>query len=136
MTDSTTKRDALSQAEIRARLRASEHEIQCALVRWCDLQGPPYDLLYANPNGGHRRKSVAAKMKAEGVRAGVPDLTLPVPRGRFGALYLELKRPGKYPTAVQREMIGRLREAGNRVRVVRSVDEAMDAIHEYLNTED
>ena len=63
---------------------ASEHQEQAALFRWAwfaQVKHPALALLYAIPNGGHRHKAVAARMKAEGVKAGVPDLCLPVARG-------------------------------------------------------
>lgn len=42
--------------------------------------------------------SVAAALKAEGVKSGVPDLVLPVPHGNYPGLYLELKVPGRERT--------------------------------------
>lgn len=74
-----------------------EHQEQAALFAWRELakgRHPGLELLLAIPNGGDRHPAVAAKLKAEGVRAGVPDLCLPVPRGRFHGLWIELKAPG------------------------------------------
>jgi hypothetical protein len=50
-------------------------------------------MLFAIPNGGARHKAIAGKLRAEGVRAGVPDICLPVPRGEYHGLFIELKRP-------------------------------------------
>ena len=58
----------------------SEHDEQVLIFKWARLsegRWPELALLFAIPNGGHRHKAVAAKLKAEGVRAGVPD------RGRW-----------------------------------------------------
>lgn len=60
-------------------------------------------LLFAIPNGGERHAAVAGKMKAEGAKAGVWDLFLPVPdyvRDNSGytvwhGLYIEMKEPGR-----------------------------------------
>ena len=49
-----------------------EHRIQCACVRWFRLQYPQLNgRLFAVPNGGRRDATTAAKLKAEGVIAGV-----------------------------------------------------------------
>ena len=44
---------------------------------------PDLELLYHVPNGGSRNKAEASKLKRMGVRAGVPDLVLPVPRAGY-----------------------------------------------------
>lgn len=86
----------------------TEHGHQAAIFQWIALVGckvhPELRLLFAVPNGGDRRASVAASMKAEGVKSGIPDMILPVPmaseidklyeRSGCHGLYLELKRPG------------------------------------------
>jgi len=75
----------------------SEHQEQCALMRMCRLHERKYpglELIHSIPNGGARHIAVAAKLRAEGVRAGVPDIFLPVPRGSAHGLYIELKRKG------------------------------------------
>lgn len=72
----------------------SEHQEQAALFRWAEMSNiPELELMYAIPNGGQRNKVVAAKLKREGVKKGVPDVCLPVARGGFHGLYIELKKP-------------------------------------------
>lgn len=69
-------------------------EQQC-LFGWAAFQSgrfPELALLYHVPNGGSRKKAEAGRFRAEGVKAGVPDLCLPVARGGFHGLYIELKR--------------------------------------------
>ena len=77
----------------------SEHSHQCALFQWIAIEGagllPSLHLLFAVPNGGDRRASVGAAMKAEGVKKGVPDLMLPVAAGRYYGLWIEMKKPGE-----------------------------------------
>lgn len=73
----------------------SEHAEQRALLTWASMSAgkhPELRLLFAIPNGGARSKAAAGKLKAEGVKPGVPDLCLPVARGGFHGLYLEMKR--------------------------------------------
>jgi hypothetical protein len=64
---------------------------------------PELKWLHAIPNGGSRgdTKSVAmrrgASLVAEGVRSGVADIFLPVKRGQWSGLYIEMKRPALRP---------------------------------------
>jgi hypothetical protein len=77
----------------------SEEGHQKFLFDWVDLQFkaiPELALLFAIPNGGLRHPAVAAMLKRTGVRAGVPDLFLPVARGPWHGLFIEMKRPA-YP---------------------------------------
>jgi len=118
-------------------MRSDEHKIQKALIEWAGYarcQRPELDLLYAIPNGGHRDIRVAAKLKAEGVKRGVPDLCLPVMRGGFAALYIEMKTPrsGSKLSPDQEWWFGRLSEHGALCKVCRSVDEARQVIEGYL----
>lgn len=69
----------------------TEHDEQCALFAWAAWK-PELHLMHAIPNGGKRDIRTAAKLKAEGVKPGVPDIFLPVAKGGFHGLYIELKR--------------------------------------------
>lgn len=99
-------------------MRRPESAMQRALIRRCDLAGWPASAIVAIPNGGYRTRAEAARLKAEGVRAGMPDLWLPVARGgRFG-LMLELKAAGGRLSAEQRDMLHRLDAEGYAAAVV------------------
>lgn len=67
---------------------------QEALFRWAVLQPTESGirLMMHIPNGGYRKPSEAARFRALGVRAGVPDIFLPVARGGYHGLWIELKR--------------------------------------------
>jgi hypothetical protein len=70
----------------------TEHGHQMAL--FCALQqthDPIFDMLFAIPNGGKRDAVTAARLKAEGVKAGVPDLFFPVARGGWYGACVEMK---------------------------------------------
>lgn len=114
----------------------SEHEEQVALFRWAALASgahPELRLLYAIPNGGHRHKAVAAKLYAEGVKAGVPDTCLPVARGRFHGLYIEMKRRrAGVLSPAQRQWVADLSAAGYRAECCNGWDEARGVIEDYL----
>lgn len=73
----------------------TEHQEQVALFEWAAWMArrhPDLLLMHAIPNGGKRDIRTAARLKAEGVKPGVPDIFLPVPKNGKHGLYIELKR--------------------------------------------
>ena len=68
---------------------------QRIIFQWAAMETaarPELGLLYAIPNGGKRAIKTAIALKAQGVKSGVPDMCLPVARGAYHGLYIELKR--------------------------------------------
>lgn len=114
----------------------TEEEEQIALICWAGIAVatiPELALLYAIPNGGHRNKATAGRLKACGVKAGVPDLHLPVARGIYHSLYIELKRrKGGSVSPEQRRWIRSLAGQGHCACVCAGWDAARDAILNYL----
>ena len=86
------------------------------------------------PNGGQRSAATAGRLKAEGVRPGVPDVHLPVPHGGYCGLWIELKVGRNRTTPAQDEMIDRLRAYGNRVEVCYGWIAAWDVLLEYMGS--
>ena len=56
------------------RRRSDEAQIQSCAMRHYRLRGAPDVVLFAVPNGGFRHRVEAARLKAQGVTAGIPDL--------------------------------------------------------------
>lgn len=120
-----------------------ERHSQAALFEWAGHatgRHPELATLYAIPNaggftGGFRKNMLRVmQMRKEGVRSGVPDVHLPVARGGYHSLYIEMKREygGKGSSAEQVEWAKKLVRFGNRVVVAHGFDEARAAIEEYL----
>lgn len=110
----------------------TEHDLQVQCLRW--LRAAYRDVLcYAIPNGGQRNAIVAAKLKEEGATAGIPDMHIPIPKGDYASLYIEMKngKAGRL-SEHQKEMIQRLQAYGNKVVVCRTFDEFKREIEEYL----
>lgn len=93
------------------------------------------------PNGGTRNKAEAGKLKAMGVKAGVPDIFLPVPRGPYHGLFVELKRPADRGKSVgivseaQMEWLRRLQDQGYYVAVCYGWKDAYEKMLWYLQNE-
>lgn len=108
---------------------------QTKLFKWIAFARNTYKelyLLYHIPNGGKRNQKEAFNLKRQGVRAGVPDLCLPVARGKFHALYIELKVGKNKATQKQKEWIKRLSEQGNMALVCYGWEEASAVLLKYI----
>lgn len=80
------------ESGIRKHHKDEEHRRQCACVHWFSLQYPKLKgRLFAVPNGGRRDEITGARLKAEGVVAGVADLILLKSNRDYGALLIEMK---------------------------------------------
>jgi hypothetical protein len=116
--------------------RVSEHDQQVALFEFVARFGvrlPELRLLFAIPNGGARHPVVAVKLKAEGVRRGVPDIFLPIPRNGSHGLFLELKNGTKgRVSSEQREWLADLDTQGYATAVARDWTAAARLILVYL----
>ena len=117
-------------------MKRSEETEQMTLVDWCNInifKYPELKLLYHIPNGGRRNKLEAARLKRAGVKKGVPDLCLPVARGKFYGMYIELKYGKGKTSKEQKEWIADLTEQGYRAVVCNGFEEAKKAIIDYLS---
>ena len=108
----------------------SEAHEQIAVVNYCEYKGIP---VFHIPNGGSRNKREAANLKRQGVKAGVPDLCIPVARGRYHSLYIEMKAQKGKPTKKQVEWIHRLRGEGMCAYVCYGAKNAIALIEKYLS---
>lgn len=103
----------------------TEHEEQREFVSWF-RQTWPGVLIFAIPNGGHRSKTTAARLKAEGVVKGVPDLFIP-----DWGMWIEMKREnGGRLSKEQEEMILYLESIGHTCFVAHGAEHAKKMIKE------
>ncbi len=110
----------------------TEHEEQRNLVRWFRQT---YGLvtrggvrIFAIPNGSQRSRTTGARLKAEGVSAGVPDLFVPA-----WCLWVEMKRAeGGSVSAEQRDWHAYLRSIGHTVLVCRGFLHAKEEIEAFV----
>jgi len=108
---------------------------QETLFQWAALNEntyPELSLLYHIPNGGSRNKIEAANLKRQGVKAGVPDICLPVARGKYHGLYIELKHGKNKLSDNQKIWLKRLQNQGYLAICCYGWEEAVKAIEKYL----
>ena len=96
---------------------------------------PELDMLYHIPNGGSRNQIEAANLKKQGVRAGVPDLCLPVARGKYHGLYIEMKYGKNNLSEKQKEWLSKLSEQGYATAVCYGWEAAAKVLEKYIALE-
>lgn len=116
----------------------SEHAHQSALFCWAALPEsqslyPELQWMFAIPNGGERNRIVAAKLKAEGVKAGVLDIMLPVSRWGKHGMFLEMKVEYNKPTKEQNAFAEAMQAQGYYCAVAYSWEEARTKLIAYLH---
>ena len=115
----------------------TEAQEQEAVIRWAAMSTgryPELKLLFHIPNGGSRRDArEGAHFKKLGVKAGVPDLFLPVARGPWHGLFIEMKRADKSTTSRdQIAWIQELTRQGYMARVCLGFEQARITLEDYL----
>jgi hypothetical protein len=148
MSESTNEQMTAEQYRQQQAAGTSEEEIHRAVVQWANLhtgEYPELHLLFHPANGGARPYGSAGKMKAKGVRAGVPDLLLPANQMvrtpddpvlqfvRVVGLALELKSMSGRLRPSQKWWLYRLRENGWAVDVAYSFEGATNVLESYLS---
>jgi len=126
-------------------VKTTEADEQAALFRWAEgfkHVYPELALLNGSLNGVRLSRTQAGKAKAAGMKKGYLDISLPVPRGGYHALFIELKikpyrnHKGKmiysYPTEEQLWWIEQLNKHGNRAVICKGYDAAKAEILTYL----
>ena len=110
---------------------------QQAVMEWAERSSGKYpclDMLYHIPNEGKRTIVNGANLRKAGLKKGVPDLCLPVARGGYHHLYIEMKKDKRCkPTADQIKWVYALKAEGSYARVCYSFEEAIGTIEWYLN---
>lgn len=123
-----------SPEKIKQQHNNEEARIQTEFFNQVPLFFPtlPDRLLFAVPNGGSRHKIEAANMKRQGVKRGIADVILQVPKKGYASLCLEFKTSTGRQSDEQKEYQRQVELAGSKYVVVRSVEQAIRVVQEYL----
>lgn len=105
----------------------SEESIQRSIASYLDVALPAGCWYTAiNPIPG-KTKIAAARSKAMGMKAGVPDLLI-IWHGK--PIFIEVKKEGGYLSKVQKEIHDHIRAAGAEVYTGRSIDDVIETLQE------
>lgn len=114
--------DTLTLPGIRKKRSDSEHKLQVMVCELLDAAKRADVYYYAIPNAGHRSLRQGARMKREGLRAGLADLEIMLP-GRPNA-YLEMKTSTGRQSVEQKNFQAICLKLGHPYAVARTFDEA------------
>ena len=122
----------------------TEHEEQSKVISWANelvAMGvielaalyaiTNQNILFSKISKTHRMQAINY-MKAEGLKKGVPDLHLPVSRGGYNSLYIEMKAKNGKPSKEQEVWADRLSGYGNLVIYCWGAGEAIQVLSDYL----
>ena len=113
----------------------TEAQEQAALMRWTQAvrgQYPELALLFHVPNEGQRSTITGAHLRQQGLKRGVPDLMLPVARGGYHGLFVEMKRRNGKAWPDQLWWIEHLRAQGYAAEICHGWEAAKNILEKYL----
>ena len=110
--------------------RAPEYRLQMAVKSYLDMALPGDVVWYHVPNGEKHDKRTGAKLKAMGVKAGVPDLAFVLPPAGQAA-FIELKTEDGDQSSNQTAFRLSVRQAGGLEAVARSVEEVESVLRRW-----
>lgn len=117
-------------------IQSSEGDEQRKLFDWADiasnlLKYEGLDLMFHIPNEGKRSRYSGGKLKSEGLKRGVVDVCLPVPRGKYHGLFFEMKYNNNKLTYEQKKFLRGVKAQGYATWVCYSAEEAIELITQY-----
>lgn len=114
----------------------TEADEQMAVFEWAQwnmTKYPELALMFHIPNESNVPVQYRVKLKKMGLKSGVPDICLPVARGGYHALYIEMKRTKRSATSEQQKWtIAKLNAVGNIAIICKGAEQAIENIVEYL----
>jgi len=100
----------------------SESAIHQHVISYLRVALPPGSLFWSTPNESRRSLANASRLKAQGMTAGVGDISLLIaPNGAYYELEVKSAIGRQTPRQMERQNL--VREAGGRYAVVRSIEE-------------
>ena len=128
------KQEMIKPSRTKKRNAQPEAAEQENVIKWARDNENNYPflwMLHSSLNGVKLSKIQAGKAKASGMLSGVPDLFLPVPRGSFCGLYIEMKSATGRIMPSQSRYLSAVSDFGYSAVVCYSANEAIKTIENY-----
>jgi len=114
-------------------IKAVHSLFQLRFKRYCiDTGDGPQAPIYSCPNEGARTARNGARLKAQGLTAGIPDLFLAIPSGIYSGMYIEVKKPGGKATKKQKAWIDYLNGVGYFAVIHDDAQKAVNSVIHYM----
>jgi hypothetical protein len=121
-------------AKVKKQMRHEESDLQINCVETFRLMYPKLRwLLFSVPNGGFRNSFEAARMVREGMSAGVLDIFICLPNKTYHGIFTDFKSERGRLSEYQIEFIKAVKAKGYLCLVIRSVEDFLREIENYLN---
>jgi len=116
----------------------NENQHQALVVKWSQQAAirskwPELKLLFHIPNERICSVQQGANLKRMGVKRGVPDLCMPVARGAYHGLFIEMKTESGTATSDQKWWGDQLKAQGYMWAVCKGWESAVKLLEIYLN---
>jgi hypothetical protein len=128
------KQEMIKPSRTKKRNAQPEAVEQEKVIKWARDNEKNYPflwMLHSSLNGVRLSKMQAGKAKASGMLSGVPDLFLPVPRGCFFGLYIEMKSAKGRISSEQSKFLQAASDFGYSCFICYSAVEAIKRIEDY-----
>jgi len=116
----------------------SELTEQIRVMQWCksmEAYDKDYSLIYHVPNEGNRNRKTGSNLVKAGLKKGVPDICVAVPKMGMHGLYIELKKDKQSKVSKEQiEWIKKLSHQKYIATVCYGADEAINLIASYMSS--
>ena len=135
--DTLIKKALAKQPTIKPRTKRNaqpEAAEQAKVIAWARANERNYPflwMLHSSLNGAKRTKANGDKLVQQGMLTGVPDLLLPVKKGHFSGLYIEMKSAKGRVSIEQSRFLTAVSENDYSAHICYSADDAIDKIKGY-----
>ena len=111
-------------------MSSSEHLEQISFINWFKLTYKDF-IIFSIPNGEYRHASIAVRLKAEGLTAGIPDMAILMPKGKM--IFIEMKKTkGGILSKSQKDIIPKIENLGFTVLIGYGFLDAKTKFENYL----
>lgn len=132
---STVAQNSKKTAKKRGLNHSHELYQQKYFMDWCKLRKLD-KYVVVSANGGVRHKKTAVELKLSGVRAGIPDIFIMIPKNGYHGLFIEMKRERKYKSKATQDQLAFLQLAqsmGYAATIAYGWQEAAKITMQYLD---